>query len=380
MKNDDYIKYLTELISFKTITPYGQDALAYIENLFLNQGFKSYKRNFGKNDYTVTNLYLFYGNESPNICFAGHVDVVPPGDVSLWISDPFKALTKSGKIYGRGAVDMKGAIACMMSSVFSFLKIKPKYKGSISLLLTTDEEGRANYGTKKMIKYIVDKGHKPDLVIIGEPTSERKLGDFIKIGRRGSINFTLIIKGRQGHVGYPNLANNPIHSILLILQNLISFNIDQGNKYFQSSTLQITSIDVGNDIVNVIPSYAQARFNIRFNNLHAPSNIIQQVRDIIEKFSVKYYLKSEVTADAFLQKENFFIKTFINNIYKTLGVKSIFSTSGGTSDARFIKDYCTVLEFGLKMQSAHAINEYVEIKDLQRLHSVYYNFLCETLK
>lgn len=377
-----HINYLKDLIGFESVTPRSNGAIEYIDYLLRHHGFKTELKIFGNSPEQVTNLYAVFGNNEPNICFVGHVDVVPAGDHELWHNaNPFTAYTKDEKIYGRGTVDMKGSIACFLASALDFIKNNNDFTGSISFLLTSDEEGAAKHGTKEMLEYIYNQGHKIDFAIVGEPTSETEIGDTIKIGRRGSINFKLSIEGLAGHVAYPQKANNPLPCLVKILNELINNKFDEGTEFFQSSNLEITSIDVGNNITNVIPTNAIAQFNIRFNNLHSAETLAKSVEQIVKQYckeyKMNYNLKYSSFADSFIQTPNDKIKKFAKVVEKTLNIKPNFSTNGGTSDARFVKNYCPLVEFGLLSDTAHKINEYTKISDLQKLYDVYYNFLME---
>ena len=375
MLNNDTLKHLTELINCQSITPLSDGSIEYIEKLLTQYGFSVITKTFGEQDYQVTNLYAVYGVSKPNICFAGHVDVVPAGNLDSWSHNPFKATKVEDKIYGRGVVDMKGALACSLAATIEFIKLKPKLNGSVSFLLTSDEEGPAKYGTSKMLPYLASINHKIDLAILGEPTCEHQVGDIIKIGRRGSVNFTLTIHGIQGHVAYPELAENPIHCLVKIMHNLSSLQLDYGSKQFMASNLEITSIDVGNNTTNIIPGTASAKFNIRFNDLHGAESIVTLIKRIVEQHTLKYELVPSVSANVFIQEPNHLISEFAKIIPQVTGIIPKFSTSGGTSDARFIKNYCQVVEFGLLSETAHKIDEYTTISDLQRLYSVYYGAL-----
>lgn len=374
-----YHQYLEKLISFQSITPSDNGAMEYLKDILTEQGFVAEVMVLGDDKYKVSNLYATFGNRKPNICFAGHIDVVPAGDLSLWRSDPFVMTTKDDKIYGRGAVDMKGALACMLSATFEYIKTNPTPNGSISFLITADEEGEAKYGTRMMLEHLKNNGRQIDLAILGEPTSGEEIGDAIKIGRRGSINFTLEVKGVQGHVAYPMQADNPVDRLVRIMHDLITNPLDEGSQFFQSSNLELTSVDVGNNVSNIIPQTAFARFNVRFNDLHTDDTIINLVRQTIEKYTVNYELTTNIAANVFVQSPQGLIADFAEVVRKTTGLNTKFSTSGGTSDARFIKDYCQVVEFGLLYKMAHKINEYTKNSDLQKLHNVYYRSLCQFL-
>ncbi len=375
----DFLKILSDLISFPSITPHSAGAIEYIAQLLQTHGFDIDIQKFSDANYQVTNLYARYGKAEPNICFAGHIDVVPPGDIALWQSDPFKATTVDHKVFGRGVVDMKGAIACMLASTLNYLKQNSELNGSISFLITSDEEGKAEHGTKQMLNYLKEKNEPIDFVILGEPTCEHIIGDTIKIGRRGSINFILKVRGVQGHVAYPDMAINPIPILVNILNELNLHYFDEGSEFFQSSNLEITSIDVGNEVTNIIPGQISAKFNIRFNDLHDEKQLIALINIIINKYTADYELISNSSAKCFIQKPIGYIAQFAQLVNDICLVKSKYSTSGGTSDARFIKDYCSVVEFGLLNETAHKLDEHTKINDLQQLYDVYYNCLNKFL-
>lgn len=373
------LEILSELISHKTITPKGKNALIYISALLKEQNFHIDLQKFGVGEEETWNLYAVRGEDKPNICFAGHVDVVPPGDIQQWATDPFKLQLCNDTIYGRGVVDMKGAIACSLAAIIEFIHNYQNHKGAISILLTTDEEGDGKNGTKKMLDYIRDKYNKIDFCILGEPSSEDKVVDMIKIGRRGSINYKLRILGKQGHVAYPHLAENPLSKMVKILSELKNVKIDDGNKYFSASNLEITSINCSNNVSNIIPSYCDADFNIRFNNLQNKESLLNLVLNIITKHSRKYDLDYNCTSLPFIQKYSYNMEKLVSLITKETGAKPLISTSGGTSDARYIHKYTEIAEIGLKSDQAHKINEHCKISDLQMLYNVYYSYLVESL-
>ena len=364
---------LQKLIAFKSITPSDDSALDFIAELLGQNSFKVYSEAFGPNK--VKNLYATCKAPGPsefNLCLAGHIDVVPPG--GGWSSNPFQAKQTDDKIYGRGAVDMKGALACMLSAALNF--VKHSKNCSISFLITADEEGDATYGTNAMLDWMQQTGHKIDFAIVGEPTCEKILGDKIKIGRRGSINFNLEVKGLQGHVAYPHLADNPNTRIVSILHDLTKLKLDDGNKAFQPSNLEITSIDAQNTTSNVIPGSAGAKFNIRYNTEHTEEKIKALIESIVAKHAANYTIDTRSSAQPFLSRQSSFIEIFASSVQKITKITPIYSTDGGTSDARFLQSYCPVLEFGLLSGLAHKIDECVEIQDLQRLYDVYYDALC----
>ena len=374
------IDILKQLINFKTVSPKGYDATLHIASLLESLGFHCDIQKFGTDDKETTNLYATYGNESPNICFAGHIDVVPAMNKSLWRFDPFDATEHKGAIYGRGAVDMKGALACMFAAVQEFLKTyRDNFKGGISFLITSDEEGEAEFGTYKMLEYIKNKYPKIDLCILGECTSKKQVGDTVKIGRRGSINFDLKLFGTQGHVAYPNDALNPIPVLTDIANKLAHLKLDQGSEFFIPSNLEITSIDVGNDVTNIIPESADMKFNIRFNDHHNIEKLVDLVKNNIQECIAKnkcsYKLDYKANSVSFIQKISPQMQCFIDIIQKVTALSPTIETDGGTSDARFIHRYCDVIEFGLKSDLAHQIDESVQISDLQILYKVYHSFL-----
>lgn len=379
----DYIKYLGDLIGFKSISPASGGAMEYIADLLKQHGFSVEVKIFGNGPETTTNLYAVYGTQKPNICFAGHVDVVPAGNTALWQNDPFFMTLIGEKIYGRGAVDMKGAIACMLSASLEFLKATPNPKGSLGFLLTSDEEASGKYGTKEMLKYLSQSGRKIDFAIIGEPTCSQQIGDTIKIGRRGSVNFELMVKGTQGHVAYPHEADNPNRILIAILSELVHYKFDQGTEFFSATNLEVTSIDVDNKASNVIPAQSAAKFNVRFNNLHTGKDIELIVEKVAAKYAADYNLNTNISGEAFIQSEETlnkgWVKDFADIVASVTDTDCKLSTSGGTSDARFIKDYCPFAEFGLLYKTAHKVDEYTEISDLQKLRDVYYQSLYKFL-
>ena len=371
---------LDRLISFKSVTPQGLDALEFIADYLKPLGFKCLIKTFGPKD-EVANLYAVRGNQAPNICFAGHVDVVPPLNEDLWQSDPFKMTIKDDNIVvGRGVVDMKGAIACALAAVEKFIREYEDHNGSISFLLTTDEEGDGTYGLQKMLEYIKDTQPKIDFCILGEPTTRRNIGDTIKIGRRGSINFDLKIKGKQGHVAYPDKAINPMPIKTKILYDLVTNKLDDGTEFFQSSNLEITSMEGVNLVTNIIPESVKVKFNIRFNDHHTPQTLIDRVTGVIEQYSSAYELHNTCSSLPFIQAYSKQMQCFADLVQQETNIKPDIETNGGTSDARFIHRYAQVVEFGLNCNPAHQINEYSTIYDLQILANVYYNSLVKFLE
>lgn len=375
----NFLHILEKLISFKSITPKSSGAVEYIESILSKANFKCDIKCFSKGKDKVTNLYAIYGDKSPHICFAGHVDVVPPMNEKLWHYDPFVMTIDNDKIYGRGTVDMKGAISVSLAAALNLIDKEPNFDGAISFLITSDEEGDAHNGTKEMLKYTQNKSPQIDLCILGEPTSKMFIGDTIKIGRRGSINFTLKVVGKQGHVAYPEKAINSIPIMLKIINELCNTTLDNGSEFFEPSSLQITSIDTGNHISNIIPEFLTARFNIRFNDKHTSQSLVNKVTELISKYTENYELVYNCNAESFIQSLSKKMKIFADIIKQQSGISPVFETGGGTSDARFIHHYTKVIEFGLKSELAHKINEYTQISDLQTLYNVYYNSLDKFL-
>jgi len=327
----------------------------------------------------VENLYARIGTAGPHLALAGHTDVVPPGDETRWQHPPFAGDIADGVLFGRGAVDMKGAIACQLAAVFDHLAANGgKPKGSISFLITGDEEGIAVNGTVKLLQWAVARGGRFDHCILGEPTNPKQLGDMVKIGRRGSLNGTLIVTGTPGHVAYPALADNPVRRIVTIMAAVMAEPLDAGSTHFDPSNLEFTSVDVGNKTVNVIPAEARARFNIRFNDHHTQSSLKTLVAARADAAAQGEHFRIEwdpSNADVFLTKPGPFVELVSCAIAEVTGRQPELSTSGGTSDARFIKDYCPVVEFGLVNATMHKIDENVATDDLVALTAMYRRIL-----
>ena len=377
IENGDPIVLTKALISCRSVTPHNDGAIEQLSHWLSEMGFKCDILNF-KEDGTddVLNLWARIGNEEgPALCFAGHTDVVPEGDETRWSTDPFAANEIDGKIIGRGATDMKGAIASFVSATKKFLDERENFAGSISFIITGDEEGIAINGTKKLLNWMQENSISFDDCIVGEPTNPKRLGEMIKIGRRGSVNGVLTVDGQQGHVAYPHLAKNPIPMLLNILNNLISDQLDQGNEHFQPSNLEITSVDVGNKATNVIPQSASARFNIRYNDNFNSETIEDEINRRLENFKNNFSLKLEHSGDSFLTKPGKLVNDLSEIILNKTGINPDLSTSGGTSDARFIKSYGNVVEFGLISETMHQIDESVAVKDINDLSEIYYEVL-----
>ena len=379
------VKLAKELIKFPSITPVDAGIMRFLEKKLKKLGFKTKIIEFReKNFKPVKNLYARLGNKEPNFCYAGHLDVVPPGNIKNWTINPFKPSIKKGYLIGRGANDMKSSIAAFVSAVSAFLKKGHNFNGSISLLITGDEEGDAINGTKKVVDYLKRKKEKINFCLVGEPTNPNKLGEMIKIGRRGSLTGHLKIIGMQGHVAYPNRANNPSTIIIKILKELKDIKFDKGTKDFQPTNLEVTKININNPADNVIPGTAEATFNIRFNNKHSSSSIKKRLNKIFSKISKKnkskFMIEYRVSGEAFLTKPNsttYMIQKIIKKITK---IKPKLSTTGGTSDLRFIRKLSPGLEFGLVGKTMHKVDEAVSLKDLKNLTKIYENILLNYFK
>ena len=371
------VELTTKLIKCESITPNSAGAIELLISYLEPLGFKCEKISFGEGVEKVENLYARLGTKDPNICFAGHVDVVPTGDIKKWSINPFGGEIKEGKIWGRGAADMKSGIAAFVSSVSEFLAKEKKFEqvGSISFLITSDEEGKAINGTKKVVEWLQEKQEKITACIVGEPTNVNEMGDTIKVGRRGSFTGFLKVKGVQGHVGYPHLAENPINSLIKMLEPFVKIYLDEGTENFQPSSVMVTSVDVDNDATNVIPAEARATFNIRFNNLHTISSLELMIKNQFDKITTNYEFNYYCNAEPFLTSDDFLKSTIEKSIKNVVNIKPNQSTSGGTSDARFISKICPVIEFGLVGKTMHKIDENVDVEDITKLVSIYSFFL-----
>jgi succinyl-diaminopimelate desuccinylase len=371
------IELTSELIQCKSITPKSEGSLDIIISYLEPLGFNCERIDFGEGIEKVENLYARFGNIEPNIAFAGHVDVVPTGDINNWSINPFGGEVKEGKVWGRGAADMKSGIAAFIAAVSDFLKDNKNLKdfGSISFIITSDEEGKAINGTKKVVDWLKAKSETISGCIVGEPTNVTRMGDTLKIGRRGSFTGSLTVTGIQGHVGYPHLAENPINSLLKMLEPFSKIYLDEGTKDFQPSSIMITSIDVNNDASNVIPGEVKAKFNIRFNTLHSASSLKTMLDKQFSDVTSNYKFDFFCNAEPFLTNDDFLKTTLQKAIQKVVNINPEKSTSGGTSDARFISKICPVIEFGLVGKTMHKIDENVEVNDIINLTKIYNQFL-----
>jgi succinyl-diaminopimelate desuccinylase len=365
----DPVEIARGLIRCRSVTPAEGGALTLLADILKGAGFEVHRVKFtepGTPD--VENLFAKIGSGAPHLAFAGHTDVVPPGDESRWKHPPFAGEVKNDVLYGRGAVDMKGAIASFVAAAIEH----GKPKGTLSLLITGDEEGPGINGTKKLLEWAKARGEKFDACLVGEPTSVEKVGDTLKIGRRGSLSATLTVAGKQGHAAYPQRADNPMRALLRML-NALGEALDQGSDQFEPSNLEITSVDVGNPAFNVIPGEAKARFNVRFNDSFTSASLRKLIEERLAKAAqgARYQLDYEPASESYLTKAGPFVALVQKSVMEAAGVKAEASTSGGTSDARFIKDYCAVLDIGLGGGSMHAVDESVPVEDLRTLAKIY---------
>ena len=378
MKNTphDPVTMLQQLVRCPSITPHEAGALDAVQGWLDAAGFTSTRLIFtDKNTPDIDNLFSRIGDSGPHLCFAGHTDVVPQGDETIWSQPPFAAEIKDGFLYGRGATDMKGSVAAFAAAASDFVRENPKFKGSISFLITNDEEGPAINGTVKVLQWMKDHGHIPDHCLVGEPSCVDALGDTIKIGRRGSLSFIVTVEGKQGHVAYPHKADNPIPKLTRLAERLSANPLDNGNAHFDPSSLVFTSFDVGNPAGNVIPSKATLKFNIRYSTEQTYDTLKALVNGHVEKLYAEmggvWNVVFNEGAEAFITEPGVFVELVEDAITKETGLTPKRATSGGTSDARFIKDYCPVLEFGPTNATIHQTDERISIEELRAVTRVY---------
>lgn len=388
MTTTDPVANLQTLIRCPSVTPADAGALAALTDMLTPLGFaveRMTAREPGSAD--IDNLYARLGQDGPHLMFAGHTDVVPVGDEASWSHPPFAAEIADGQMFGRGAVDMKGGIACFAAAVARYIDKNGVPKGSISFLITGDEEGPAINGTTKLLQWAAERGERWDACLVGEPTNPDRLGDMIKIGRRGSLSGRITVHGVQGHAAYPHLADNPVRSMLALTQALMHPPFDGGTENFQPSNLEVTTLDVGNGATNVIPAKATASFNIRFNDTWTADTLKAEIIARLNQAAADQTLRpgrdparydivwAERPSHVFLTRNNALIASLSSAVETITGQAPKLSTTGGTSDARFIKDYCPVVEFGLVGQTMHMIDERVAVADLETLTSIYETFL-----
>ncbi len=373
----DPVALAAELIRRPSVTPKDEGALPHLARVLEGLGFRCQLKEFAEpGTEPVLNLYARFGSAGRNFCFAGHTDVVPPGDVEDWKISPFAGTVEGGTLHGRGAADMKGAIACFAAAAARFLAERgPGFAGSISLLITGDEEGVSINGTKKLLDWLEAKGEKLDACLVGEPTNAEAMGDMVKIGRRGSMNGYLTVEGVQGHTAYPHLADNAAHRIVAMLHALTATPLDEGTAHFQPSTLQVATIDIGNSAANVIPGRARATFNIRFNDRWTSASLKAWLKAKLDAAGGSYTLDFHVSGESFLTPPGPFSALVADAIERVTGRKPELSTTGGTSDARFIHRYCPIAEFGLVGLTMHKVDERVPVADMTALTDIYHTLL-----
>ncbi|TCR90902.1 succinyl-diaminopimelate desuccinylase [Rhizobium sp. BK376] len=384
----DPVANLQTLIRCPSVTPAEGGALSALADMLLPLGFKVDRMTASEAGMPdIENLYARLGNAGPHLMFAGHTDVVPVGDEASWSHPPFAADIANGELFGRGAVDMKGGIACFAAAVARYIEKHGAPKGSVSFLITGDEEGPAINGTIKLLQWAAEKGERWDASIVGEPTNPDRLGDMIKIGRRGSLSGKIIVHGVQGHAAYPHLADNPVRGMLALAQALMDPPFDSGTENFQPSNLEVTTVDVGNTVTNVIPAKATASFNIRFNDTWTADTLKAEIIARLDKAAADQTLRpgrepakyeiiwADRPSHVFLTRNNALIASLSSSIETVTGQAPKLSTTGGTSDARFIKDYCPVVEFGLVGQTMHMVDERVALSDLETLTVIYETFI-----
>src|SRR5262245_58323903 len=373
----DPVALAAALIRRPSITPKDEGALDIVAAALKQLGFTCHRLVFGEDGAEpIHNLYARRGDGRPNLCFAGHTDVVPTGALESWSFDPFSAAQREGVLCGRGAVDMKGAIAAFIAAAKAFLGESGRgYHGSISLLITGDEEGDAVNGTRRVLDWLAARGEIIDACLVGEPTSAQFLGDMIKIGRRGSLIGRLTVHGVQGHTAYPHLADNAAHRLVTMLHTLTTAELDRGSEHFQPSTLQVSTIDIGNPASNVIPATAHAVFNIRFNDRWTSGALKEWLTQHLDSAGGQYSLEVKVSGESFIVPPTALSECLAEAIRRVTGRTPEFSTTGGTSDARFIQAYCPVAEFGLVGQTMHKVDERADLSDIAGLTQIYRTFL-----
>ena len=361
------------LIRCNSVTPADGGAQNVLAEALSRLGFTVHRLRYGE----IDNLFARRGNKGPHLCFAGHTDVVPVGAAN-WRDNPFGGEVRDGVLFGRGACDMKGAIAAFVAGAAQHLETAPD-NGSISFLITGDEEGPAVDGTVKVLEWMRAHDQIPDFCLVGEPTCPVRLGDMVKIGRRGSVNFKIEVHGTQGHVAYPHRADNPVHRLVAALQALTAAPIDAGTEWFEPSTLQLTSIDVGNTATNVIPAAAHAALNIRFNDKHSGASLIAWVKATLARYAERFDVEASISGESFITQPGPMVDMLRNAIIGATGIEPKLDTGGGTSDARFIANYCPVAEFGLVGATMHQTDERVPVAELRDLARVYHNVIAAFL-
>jgi succinyl-diaminopimelate desuccinylase len=363
------------LIRCPSVTPADAGALEVLEAALAPLGFTCHRLRFGE----IENLFARRGTEGPHFCYAGHTDVVPPGEQG-WTDSPFSGAVRDGVLYGRGACDMKGGIAAFVAGLSDFIIASPDHPGSISLLITGDEEGPARDGTVSVLEWMAANGHIPDMALVGEPTSRTTLGDIVKVGRRGSMTAYITLFGTQGHSAYPQRADNPIHRLVRVLARLTATPIDQGSQFFEPTTLQVTGFDTGNTANNVIPAEARAMLNIRFNDLHTSAALTEHLHAALRAEDARYDMRIDCSGESFLTSPGPFVEALKRAVQRGTGGEPALDTGGGTSDARFIARYCPVAELGGVGTTMHKVDECVPVAELRDLAALYRAVLEESLR
>ncbi len=362
------------LVRRRSVTPADDGAIGVVEDALRPLGFACHRLRFGE----VENLFARRGAGSPHFCWAGHTDVVPPGDKG-WTDDPFAAVVRDGALHGRGACDMKGGIAAFLAGLADFVATRPDHPGSVSLLITGDEEGPAVDGTVRVLEWMAANGHTPDMALVGEPTSRARLGDTVKTGRRGSMNAFITLHGKQGHSAYPQRADNPVHRLVRVLHTLTAAPLDNGSEGFEPSTLQVTGFDTGNTASNVIPAEARAMLNIRFNDRHTGAALTEMLHAALRAEGARYDLRVSVSGESFRTPPGPFLDRLCRAVERATGRAPALDTGGGTSDARFIARFCPVAELGGVGSTMHQVDERVPVSELRELAALYRAVLEEVL-
>lgn len=372
----DAVELARELVRRPSVTPDAKDALDYLADVLGAAGFACTPLRFSaEGTPDVDNLYAAFGSGARHLAFAGHVDVVPPGDESRWSAPPFAAEMRDGRVIGRGIADMKSGVAAFAAAALDFLAARPGFDGRISLILTGDEEGPAINGTKKVMDHLKAAGDLPEVCILGEPTCREVFGEMIKVGRRGSLTAHIAVNGVAGHVAYPETADNPVHRLVRILDELLAKKLDPGNAYFPPSTLMLTTVDVGNPATNVVPGQARASLNIRFSTAQTAEGLERWIAEVVARHAADVELRFERGAQPFLNPPGAWSDLVAAAVKDVTGIDAALGTTGGTSDARFIKDYCPVVEYGLCGKTMHSVDESVSAAEIDSLKQVYMRIL-----
>ncbi|MCK5284998.1 MAG: succinyl-diaminopimelate desuccinylase [Alphaproteobacteria bacterium] len=363
------------LIRCPSVTPLDEGAQELLVDALSALGFECHHLPFGEGEERILNIFARLGTKSPHICYAGHTDVVPSGSLDAWIHDPFDPQIVDGKLYGRGASDMKGSVAAFVAGISDYLKKHGEPEGSISMLITGDEEAIAKNGTVKVLEWMKEQGHVPDVCLVGEPSNPKILGEEIKVGRRGSLVCQLKVQGKQGHVAYPDRARNPLPSLIKLLDALAGYEFDKGTEFFSATNLEITTIDVGNVADNVIPDSGVAQFGIRFNDMWNQTTLVVKIKEILDSVGAPYDLTCRCSGESFLTEPGAWTDTVRQAVEDITGRTPELTTTGGTSDARFVVKYCPVVEFGLINETIHQINENADVEALEKLTEVFTRIL-----